>query len=127
MSLIYTVVTLMRSLQSATVDDLYPMLPDYTREQVIKAMQNARQAGWLSCDGHQPRRAEVPSKRATGVGRGSIPATYHFVQMPTFKPRAAKGLGKKRPRKPNYARRYTRRPMVASVFELGGLRNTAGY
>jgi hypothetical protein len=118
MSLVYTVVSLMQSARSATVDDLLPMLPDYSREQVIKAMQNARQAGWLSCDGHQPRRADSPSKRATGVGRGSVPATYHFVQMPTFKPRAPKGSGKKRARKPNYARRYTRRPMVASIFDL---------
>jgi hypothetical protein len=121
LSLIQTVVNLLKERGCGTVDDLHPLLPEFTREQVLRALSNARQAGWLSCDGHQPRKADSPHprKQGTGVGRGSVPAMYHFKQLPTFKPRAAMGTGKPRKRKPDYRRSYVRRPMVASVFELG--------
>jgi hypothetical protein len=106
MSLASSVMTLMRRLECATVDDLCPHLPGYTRDQVMTAMQNARVLGLLTCEGHQPR-------RSAGGGRGSVPSTYRFVAMPTHKERQPRPASDYLP-----LRRRELRPRVASVFEL---------
>lgn len=76
----------------ATADDLYPMFEGYTRQQVIKALQNAKTLGWLESDGHQPRRGK-------GAGSGGVCTTYRV------KVSEAQAVANRRP--------------VSSVFQLG--------
>lgn len=84
----------------ASVDDLLPSFPSYTREQIIKAMHNASRLGWIYCTGRKSRK---------GMPIGSnCAATYY--PMPNAMERMAMALS--RSEKP-------RLPMVSSVFELG--------
>lgn len=74
-----------------TVDAIEPLLPDYTREQILNALAELRKTHRLVMTERGPR---------LGRGRGSAPATYDT---------------------PERGKPYTRpapRPMVASVFDL---------
>jgi len=93
MSLTQEVVEMVNLKGWATADDLYAVLrgDGYTRQQVIKALQNARYRKLLVCDGHEPRRGEWEK-------RGSVCGTY-------------------RPKEPEHP--ANRMPRVASVWQLG--------
>ena len=64
-----TVIALVKERGQASADDLCPLMPDCTREQVLKALENAKDQGWLDCAGHVARKGK-------GVGRGSRASTY---------------------------------------------------
>lgn len=64
-SLRATVAKLVAQRGEATIDDLAPLLPDYSRHQIMQAMQNARYAGMLDCDGPK-----------WGGRYGRMPGTY---------------------------------------------------
>lgn len=86
-----------------SVDDLLPSFPDYTREQIVKALHNASRLGFIYCTGRKSRK---------GLPIGSnCAATYY--PMPNAIERMALALS--RNEKP-------RLPMVSSVFELGNPR-----
>ena len=93
MSLTQTVADMVSERGAATVDDLLPELAEegYTREQVIKALQNAKHRGLLE------------NRRGKGLGPGSMPSTYTPKRTP-----------KQRAAAPSIGR-------VASVWELGAL------
>lgn len=67
-SLRSTVVVLVGKQGSATADDLLSQLPGYSRRQILSALQNARYAGLLDCDG--PR---------LGGSTGRMPGIYRPV------------------------------------------------
>lgn len=69
MSLMPKVEKLVRELGAATVDDLMPQFPGYTRKQIIKALQNCRKDGRLTSNGRQ-----------TG-SHGNLPATYYPAEQ----------------------------------------------
>jgi hypothetical protein len=79
MSLIQTVVQMVRERGTATVDDLQPLLPGYTREQIMTALQNGRHERLLT----------VKRGRGLGPGKGSLPSQYSAVAQPERQPRAA--------------------------------------
>jgi hypothetical protein len=66
MSLIKTVVGLIRERGASTVDDLMPLLPGVTRKQAMYALHNAKTTGWLDCT----------RGRGIGGGNGSAPGTF---------------------------------------------------
>jgi hypothetical protein len=67
MSLCAEVVEELERRGSGTVDDLAPLFPDYTRAQVLRALQWVRFTGQITCDGQPPK---------TGRKGGAFPATY---------------------------------------------------
>lgn len=73
MSLIQTVVAMVEEEGQATADDLFSILKDEgkTREQVIRALQNARASGFLLSSGREPRRGK-------GAGCGTECTTYRI-------------------------------------------------
>jgi hypothetical protein len=84
----------------ATADDILPDLArfGFTRDQITKALANARTCGWLHSEGRNKR---------VGVARDQrLPTTYFPVT--TAMDRIARALSQQ-----------TLRPMVASVWELG--------
>jgi hypothetical protein len=69
MSLTSRVADLVAELGGANVDQLVAFLPEYTRDQVINAMHNARTTGLIHCNGRVPRKGTPRN--------GSMPATYY--------------------------------------------------
>ena len=72
-SLTATVVEMVKRRGQATVDDLQPELPSFTRDQLIAALRNATFRGALICDGY------------VAGPRGRLPATYRARQKPDKK------------------------------------------
>lgn len=103
-SRIQRVIALVRERGTATVDDIHPLMPDCTRQQVMKALTNAaNEQGWLDCSGHEPKRGE-------GVGQGAVAATY-----------TARAERRDIPARKRYTRRLRNPVRVASVFHLASL------
>lgn len=74
MSLRRSVAELVQEMGQATADDLVPLLQEYNRVQILKALHNACRVGMLTCDGRAPRR---------GIERGgAAPATYRPAEGP---------------------------------------------
>lgn len=103
MSLRRIVVDMICERGCGTVDHLMPRLASlgFTRDQAIKALHNAKNLGYLWCEGRAPKRGLKPTD--------TRPATYW--------------PGKKRP-DPMYAQLIAKRPepdrvLVSSVFQLG--------
>lgn len=105
MSLISRVTDLIADLGSATVDELLPYLEDYTRRQVINAMQNAASNGLVH--------VKAPAQRLGGV-RGSAPSRYF----------PGPGAGRKAPQRRIRRDIHSRPP--ASVWELSHSLQIAG-
>lgn len=62
-SLTATVAEMVKERGRATVNDLAPVLPDFTRDQIIQALQNAKRLGQLNCDsGRRPATYFLPGK-----------------------------------------------------------------
>ena len=72
MSAIQTVTALIEELGCGTVDDLMPEMEGYTRTQVIAALQNAANAGLITCDGY------AGARKGHGA-RGALPSTYRAI------------------------------------------------
>jgi hypothetical protein len=108
--LTHTVTSLIRvrGYEGGTVDHLMPLLPGFTRKQVIAALQNARWSGYLECDGRGPRKGRT--------ARGSDPGTYRWTEdcqpVPNVDLQAANREWRERQR----ARHA--RPAIPSVFHL---------
>lgn len=82
----------------ASGDDLLPHLPDYTRDQVFQALQNAK---W------DKKVVIVEPSKALGKGKGRTPATYAIAEVAPAPAPSSKSLSE-----------WVDRP-VNSVFELG--------
>jgi hypothetical protein len=115
---IVTSLIAVRIYEGGTVDHLMPLLSGYTRRQVIKALQNARLRGYLECDGRGPRQGRK--------SRGSDPGTYRWTEDCPPVPKVDLQAVNREQRARQRVKDNRQRP-VSSVFELGGLRNTAGY
>lgn len=102
MSLSQTIIALVKQHGPCTVDALMPHLRGYKREQAIQALQNAKTRGHLKC--------EAQSRKGQDKSAGSRPAIYRMSD---------ESLPPARKRQPTGRRKHIRRPMVASVFELG--------
>jgi hypothetical protein len=75
MSLIQLAADLIRERGHGTVDDILPEMDGYSRDQVIKALNNATQYGLISCDGRGPRR------KGAGIGKSTTqPATFRAAE-----------------------------------------------
>lgn len=110
MSLMHHVTRLVYEKGPVTVDDIAHLCPDHTRDQVLQALQNARQLRLI-------RRVALGKRGLEGGGRGSRPSTFGPIegeQPPAggllrapvreahLKPRGKFGIGR-----------------VSSVFDLG--------
>jgi hypothetical protein len=91
MSLMRKVVELVCKRGQATAEDIIPECPEFTRGQILQAMQNARHRGWLVI---------LERRHAPNFGGGRLPWVY--------------GPGEPIPAKPVFK---GKRP-VASVWEL---------
>lgn len=107
MSLRRRVAELIQEIGPSSASDLAPYLDGYSLAQIIGALQNAAEQGWIHC-------GERVRVSGLGMGRGtSLPATYYLG------PSARKAAQLKN------AREIQIRP-PASVWELGHGRQIAG-
>ncbi len=104
------VAEMVRERGSATADDLFPLLqPEgYTRQQIIKALQNGRMTKLLACDGHTPKRGNV--------GGGSQCAVYRPLGTSPQWPE--KKFRTKKPRRPKTVDPMTRPSIALGIYEI---------
>jgi hypothetical protein len=69
---------LVNQMESATVDNVLPHLPGYTRTQVRRALKAALDQGLIDSDDRL--RQESRPHRATGKPRGAMPTTYRAIK-----------------------------------------------
>jgi hypothetical protein len=101
MSLIRRVVAVVEGLGGASVEQVAPLLQEYTRKQVLTALHKAAFEGLLHTKGLLP-------KRGKGHGAGNLPSVYYPGPSPNFVARKEKVA----------ARRAIRTRPPASVWEL---------
>ena len=103
MSLLRRVVAVVERLGGASVEQVAPLLQEYTRKQVLGALHKAAFEGLVHTRGQLP-------KRGKGCGAGNLPSVYYSGSSPSFIARKAEVAARR-------ARAMQARP-PASVWEL---------